>query len=146
MDTTTLPPEVVKFVCSLQNQIQKLVEETNTLRQRLGIRNYLNPNPQTEEEMDSSDQGLQPPSTREKKPPPFFVNGVKSTATLSSLLMDQDVILKEMKALSNGDIKIQPITAEDYRTLRKMLNCPELRSDASKKKLGELRYHMYLRA
>jgi len=140
MDKALLSPEAAAYVNKLENQIEVLLKETAELRQSLGIRKFLKPTLQNaEENMDtSSERELPPPSRNEKKPPPFFLSGIKSTSKLQELIDNDGIILEEMKAIRNGELKIQPLTTEDFRKLCKLLDCTELASEESKKILGPL--------
>ena len=136
MDLSTLPTEVRDYVKSLEARVNELVKETATLRDNLGIRKFLNPTPQSPAtEMDTSEKEQRPPRQTEKKPPPFFLNGIKSTSVLKGLLDNQGIVLEEMKAICNGELKMQPLTIDDCRKLCKLLDSSEISSNESKKNL-----------
>lgn len=138
--------ELSKVVESLKIQVQSLESENRALKDKLGIRQYLQPKkvvPADAEMSENQNSEPSPPNQRERKPPPFYIRGVKSTTVLNTMVNKQGVKISEMKALANGELKIQPQQTEDYRNLRKLLDKPALESENDKKALGVLRYHTY---
>lgn len=137
------PEELAKQVAELLSKVKALEAENAKLRQQSGIRRYLNvkPSNQTDENMETQEQAT--PNRKEKKPPPFFISGVKSNSVLNSMIKSQGIVINEMKAIANGDIKMQPLSADDYRKLRKLLDNTTCLNENDKKELGSVRYHTY---
>lgn len=76
------------------------------------------------------------PPSQERKPPPFFVSGIKLVKVFNDLIAELDIVPNEMKALASGDRKIVPNTSDDYRKLCRTLSDIASLSDSYKKQLG----------
>lgn len=69
--------------------------------------------------MKSSNQSSQ--ETREPKPPPIFITGVKNIKPLIELLQEIAENKYAIKTLSNDQVKVQPTEAATYTTIIKAL-------------------------
>ncbi len=144
--------ELLDRINRLEDDLKKTKAENVDLRNKLGIRGYLNPKPtanKSAEQMDTTSteangENATGSTPSEKKPPPFFITGIKSMSVFQSLIEEHSIITNEMKALNSGELKVQTPTVEEYRKLKAMLDKPNPVNEADrKKKLGALRYHTY---
>jgi hypothetical protein len=78
----------------------------------------------------------------EKKPSPFFVQGVNSLKVFKNMLATVGLIPEEIKALTSGDLKVVVKTAEDYRKLRHALVEVSSRPAAEKHEIGSIKFQI----
>lgn len=143
--------ELLDRINRLEDDLKKTKAENVDLRNKLGIRGYLNPKPtadKTAEQMDTASTEVNGENATgsipsEKKPPPFFITGIKSMSVFQSLIVEHSIEINEMKALNSGELKVQTTTVEEYRKLKATLDKPNPVNEADRKKLGILRYHTY---
>ncbi len=84
------------------------------------------------------------PATKpDKKPPPFFVSGIKSVKVFNTLITKLDISPHEMKALANGELKIVLNNPDEYRKMRKALCDIDCLPDTNKKLLGAIKFHTF---
>lgn len=143
--------ELSKIIEGLQAQVKQLSDENVTLRNQLGIRRYLQkkkPEP-TDDDMEGPKSAANhnaesnPVQTSVKKPPPFFVNGIKSMPAFNSLIKESGITIGEMKATQSGELKIFTQSTDDYRKLRTVLDSIPTMNETDKKTLGAPRYHTF---
>lgn len=135
----------------LSEQHKRVLDENVSLKKKMGIRNFLQTSAssasvQFDENMDTrptenSSQPGQP--TKAKKPPPFFVSGVRSFSMFKKLIELTEITPHEIKSLANNEIKITVNTADDYRKLRKILSDLSPLTDHQRKELGQVKFHTY---
>lgn len=144
--------ELLERINRLEDDLKKTKSENLDLRNKLGIRGYLKPpstsDKPTAEPMDSTptvNNGETATGNRpsEKKPPPFFITGIKSMSIFQSLIKKSGIEISEMKALLGGELKVQTPSVDEYRKLKATLDNPCPDDEADRKQLGVLRYHTY---
>lgn len=133
----------------VKKECKSLKDENNDLKKKLGIRNFLKPVPpacatpmETNTES-NSETTVNPTVKNVKKPPPFFVSGVKSITNFNQLLSTADIKPIEMKSLSNGEIKVSFNNSDDYRKARVALTDASKLPESERKTLGTIKYHTY---
>jgi len=145
---TTLE-ELHHLLTEVQKELQAVREENTLLKQKLGIRQILTPVRPSTTAMDDVQNGengtsaVPVPVKTEKKPPPFFITGVKSVQVFNNFLSHMKIVPSEMKALANSDLKILLNTSDDYRKLRKALDDVTSLPDSDKKELGSIQFHTF---
>ncbi len=142
--------ELQKLVEKLQAEIltmrkdhKAVLEENLALKQQLGIRKFLvstTPAPmETRLDENSGTRSDAAASVKPKrKPPPFFIQGVKSLKVFNKFLETVSIVPAEFKSLTSGELKLVANNSEDYRALRRALEAVVASPDAEKQELGYL--------
>lgn len=154
-----MPPDIEtleKLVKELQAELETIRKENKefrdenvSLRQKLGIRRFLTPTSASSTPMETQpsetieSQSGNAQVKNEKKPPPFFVQGINSLKVFKNMLATVGLIPEEIKALTSGDLKVVVKTADDYRKLRHALVEVSSRPDAEKHEIGSIKFHTY---
>ncbi len=144
----------LQTITQIKAELQSMKEENAALKRKLGIRQFLttpppplssSSAPMDTQNGDTAGTPANQPSAllTEKKPPPFFINGVKSIKVFKSVLSRDNIKPQEMKALGNGELKIILNSSDDYRKLRNTLNDITSLSEKDKKEIGQIKYHTY---
>ena len=156
-DTETLEKLVKELQAELETirkENKEFRDENVSLKQKLGIRRFLTPTSASSTPMETQpgetieSQTIESQSgnaqvKNEKKPPPFFVQGVNSLKVFKNMLATIDLIPEEIKALTNGDLKVVVKTADDYRKLRHALVEISSRPAVEKREIGSIKFHTY---
>jgi hypothetical protein len=138
--------ELAIIVKRLEDEMKILREQNANLKKKLGIRQFLKPNiPSTTTTMETDAEGnsvapVKTAKTVKEKPLPFFVNGITSITNFKKWLTSVEIVPCKMKALANGELKIDPSNSDKYRKCRTLFS--EL-SDKNKKSFGAIKYHTY---
>jgi len=66
---------------------------------------------------DDQDEGGEKATTKSPKPPPIFIAGVHNIKTLKELLVAVSGDDFELKVLNGNEVKVQPKSADKYRTI-----------------------------
>jgi hypothetical protein len=70
---------------------------------------------------DDQDEGREKANNKSPKPPPIFVAGVHNIKPLKELLVTVSADDFELKVLNGNQVKVQPKSADKYRTIIKVL-------------------------
>lgn len=81
---------------------------------------------------------------KEPIPPPITVSNVKNFNVLRSEVLNVSQNEVNFKAISNGDLKITVQNSEDYRSIKKLLDCMKKgTADNTQNALHKIEYHTY---
>lgn len=135
--------ELKQVLAQLQAQVQQLKEENASLRSQLQKNPSANDTRTSKTAPTAEADASKKRSSKEPKPPPIFISGIKNIGAFDNLLKNSGLEDSERKALSNNELKVLPKTADSYRKLRTLLNNPLEANDPSSADLGVLKYHTY---
>lgn len=135
--------ELAEALRRLEGEVKVLRSENAELKKKLGIRQFLKTNTNETDPVESNKMETNQVNISVKKPPPFFVNGVKSISVFNQMLSSATIIPYEMKALANGEIKVLLNNSDDYRKCRNLLSEIHRQPDEIKKSVGAVNYHTY---
>lgn len=112
------PEEIAEKLKKLEIEVKALRIENAELKSKLGIRQFLKSNANPSKSGNNNMETEQQVNNPVKKPPPFFMNGVKSIASFNTMLNESGVTNHEIKALANGEIKVMLNSSDDYKKCR----------------------------
>jgi hypothetical protein len=139
---------ILQQLREVQEEVKLLRAENAQLKNKAGIRRFVKPLEQNKSDaslvMDTSSEvtpNASIPTSR--KPPPFYVSGIKSASEFSKMLKSNGVNHLEMKGLANSEMKVTFNSSDDYRSCRTILSKFNDLPEEDRKNIGQVKYHTY---
>lgn len=140
---------ILQQLREVQEEVKLLRAENAQLKNKAGIRRFITPVSKSQSEVSEAMDDTSTEVTRNssiagsRKPPPFYVSGIKAASEFSKMLKSNGITQLDMKGLANGEIKVTFNSSDDYRKCRTLLCKYDEQPEETRKVIGQIKFHTY---